>query len=117
MGINIEKFYDEVGSRIKEARTKASINQETLGTLLGLTRTSIVNIENGRQRPSLHLLFAISKAVNINFNDLMPKMDFPTVENAINGVLLVNKNDIQTSAKISRHAELSLNQFLVSIKK
>ena len=43
------KFYVILGYRIREARIKANLKQETFATFLSLSRASIVNIEKGIQ--------------------------------------------------------------------
>lgn len=49
-----ERCYQRLGERIRHLRQIARMTQETLAQKVGLTRTSIVNIENGRQRVMLH---------------------------------------------------------------
>jgi transcriptional regulator with XRE-family HTH domain len=56
---NMDQFYQEIGSRIRNARLLSGISQEILAAQLGLTRASIINIEKGRHRPSVHLLIEI----------------------------------------------------------
>lgn len=57
-----EDFYREVGIRMKALREVAGITQEEFGDALGLTRTSIINIEAGRQRM---LLSTVAKVAGI----------------------------------------------------
>jgi transcriptional regulator with XRE-family HTH domain len=51
---------------------KAGLSQERLSDFVGLTRTSITNIEKGRQRVSLDLLFALAEALRIEPHELLP---------------------------------------------
>jgi len=48
------------------------MTQDRLATLVGLSRTSITNIEKGRQRVSLHQLYRISDALGISPDMLLP---------------------------------------------
>lgn len=41
------------GTRVKEAREKATLSQTELARRLGLTRSSVANIEAGRQHPTV----------------------------------------------------------------
>lgn len=41
------------GARVKEAREKATFSQTELARRLGLTRSSVANIEAGRQHPTV----------------------------------------------------------------
>src|SRR5512132_2272987 len=56
----VDDFYPEFGRRVRLARRRAHLSQVTLGRLTGLNRTSITNIEAGRQRIPLHLLLAFA---------------------------------------------------------
>lgn len=69
------KFYVILGLRIREARTKSKLKQETFATFLNLSRASIVNIEKGRQHPPIHLLWDIAKVLNISVSDLLPNFE------------------------------------------
>jgi transcriptional regulator with XRE-family HTH domain len=62
---NVEDFYPEFGRRIRLARRRAHLSQDTLGRLTGLNRTSITNIEDGRQRIPLHLLVSFATALDV----------------------------------------------------
>ena len=69
--ISLEKFHQEVGSLIKLRRGKMS--QAKLAQAIGLTRTSVNNIEHGRQRILLDTLLMISDILNVKMVNLLPK--------------------------------------------
>lgn len=69
------KFYQILGGRIREARIKATLTQETFANFVKLSRASIVNIEKGRQHPPIHLLWDIAKVLNIQVSDLLPHFE------------------------------------------
>ena len=48
------------------------MTQHRLGMLVGLSRTSITNIEKGRQHVSLHQVFRIADALGITPDMLLP---------------------------------------------
>ncbi len=74
--MNYEKrIYMIVGKRIRRARIKANITQETLSTKVGLGRTSITNIEDGQQKIQLHTLFAIADALNLTAQELISDIE------------------------------------------
>lgn len=68
-------FYEEVGRRIREARKrrKPPLTQEALGELVSLTRTSITNVEKGRQKFLLHTLADIAAALQVQPASLLPQ--------------------------------------------
>lgn len=67
------RYRQEIGLLIKKAREKKGIPQGRLASCIGLTRTSINNIEHGRQRIMLDTLLMISDILNVSVNDLLPK--------------------------------------------
>ena len=66
-------IYKEFGRRLRGARTVAGLTQGTLAGQVGLNRTSITNIEKGRQHIPLHLLFSLASAVGVAPAALLPE--------------------------------------------
>lgn len=68
-------FYEEVGRRIREARKrrKPPLTQEQLAEQVKLTRTSITNVEKGRQKFLLHTLAEIAVALEVQPASLLPE--------------------------------------------
>lgn len=71
----MEWMYPKIGQRIRETRTKKQISQQDLAKEIGLTRTSIVNIEQGRQKIMIHSLYAVAKVLDVPVATLLPKSD------------------------------------------
>jgi len=65
-------FYTEVGRRIHRAR-RGRMTQEQLANSVRLTRTSITNIERGRQKLLLHTLADIAEALRVEPASLLPQ--------------------------------------------
>jgi transcriptional regulator with XRE-family HTH domain len=70
-----ESFYQEVGRRIREARRrrKPPLTQEGLANLVSLTRTSITNVEKGRQKFLLHTFMDIAAVLQVDPAALLPQ--------------------------------------------
>jgi transcriptional regulator with XRE-family HTH domain len=68
----IDRFYSIVGKNIKSARSEAGISQTVLAQRIGFNRSSIANLEAGRQRIALHLFFLISEAIGVSPAALLP---------------------------------------------
>jgi transcriptional regulator with XRE-family HTH domain len=68
------KFYAAVGGRIAKART-GRMTQEALAGKTSLTRTSIINIEKGRQQILVHTLLDIAQALQVPITELVPDTD------------------------------------------
>jgi transcriptional regulator with XRE-family HTH domain len=69
-----EAIYAVFGRHLKELREKRKMAQEELATLSGLTRSSIANVENGKQRVLLHQVVQFAEALNVKFDDLIPTL-------------------------------------------
>ncbi|GAA2571903.1 helix-turn-helix domain-containing protein [Pseudonocardia hydrocarbonoxydans] len=67
----IDNFYSAVGRRVKVARTSANMTQLELSKQTGLTRSSIANLEAGRQRVQIHVLALIAGCLSIDPSDLI----------------------------------------------
>jgi transcriptional regulator with XRE-family HTH domain len=52
-----------VAAQVKEERQRRGVDQRTLAGMVGVQRTSITNIENGRQALSLDLFCKIADAL------------------------------------------------------
>jgi transcriptional regulator with XRE-family HTH domain len=65
-------FYTEVGRRVRRARETAGLTQEKLATRVALSRTSVTNIESGRQKMMLHTLCEIASVLDIDPATLLP---------------------------------------------
>src|SRR5690348_12738906 len=70
---DVSSFYRHVGARIAAVRDgERKLTQEALASLVSLSRTSIANIERGRQQLLLHHFFEISKALRVDPTELLP---------------------------------------------
>jgi transcriptional regulator with XRE-family HTH domain len=78
-GAAIERFYLAVGARVREARTAARMTQAQLAEGLGLTRSSVANLEAGRQRVPLHVFAMIVDTLETEPSKLLPR-DFSIPE-------------------------------------
>jgi|SRR5581483_4144781 len=65
-------FYQQLGANIRARRKALKLSQDSLGKMVGLTRTSLTNIENGRQHPPLHTFCEIVEQLKVGVTDLLP---------------------------------------------
>jgi transcriptional regulator with XRE-family HTH domain len=68
----MDKFYLEFGRMIRAQRNETDLTQTDLAERVGLSRTSITNIELGRQHISLHHLYALASALGTTPEKLLP---------------------------------------------
>jgi len=66
-----QTLYQQFGQRLAEFRKSRNMSQQDLADRVGLTNTSIANIEAGRQRVYLHQLLRIATAFGVTLNDIM----------------------------------------------
>jgi transcriptional regulator with XRE-family HTH domain len=71
-----ESFYRSIGEQIKAKRLAGSLKQEDLAGKVGLTRSSIAQIEAGKQAPSIFLLYQLCDALNADIFKVLPKDEF-----------------------------------------
>ena len=57
-------------NNIKELRKGRKLRQEDLGEILGVTRQTVIAIENNKYDPTLELAMKISEYFNVNVNEI-----------------------------------------------
>jgi transcriptional regulator with XRE-family HTH domain len=75
----INGLYLEVGQRITAARKARGYTQADLGRTVGLSRSSIANIESAVQRAPFHTLLGIAQALGADPAALLLSDDPPQV--------------------------------------
>jgi len=68
-------FYQRFGLRLRVHRKEAGLTQDQVASRLGVNRTTIVNIEKGRQRVALHQLVELADILGCAPGDLLPSGD------------------------------------------
>ena len=84
--VDSQEFYTEAGNRIRQARQKIGISQEALASLVSLTRTSVTNIEKGRQNFLAHTLVDLASALQVEPETLLPNKN-ATIEVELDDLL------------------------------
>ncbi len=101
-------IYEIIGENIKSRRKEKGYNQDCLGKLVGLNRSSITNIESGRQRLLAHTLFELANVLKCEAKDLLP-----TIKE-------VEKNEITISdtenKKINKESLSWINKVTANVK-
>ena len=70
--MKIESVYREIGAVIRGKRRERNLSQEKLAARLGIKRATLANIETGRQRILVHMLYSFANALDIKPTDLLP---------------------------------------------
>lgn len=66
----MEKFND-IGEAIKFARIDKRVTQEELAEILNVTPTHVKHLESGHRKPSIPVLFAIAKTLNMSVDNII----------------------------------------------
>jgi transcriptional regulator with XRE-family HTH domain len=77
-------IYLALGKRLKESRKKAGLTQEQLAKQLNLTRTTVTNIESGRQSVTIHLMYEISEALSVSISELLVRLNTSVISHKHN---------------------------------
>lgn len=70
--MDFNSLYRLIGERIRGAREKIGLSQAKLAKKLQMSRTSVVNIEAGRQRLPIHVLWQIADEIGTEASLLIP---------------------------------------------
>ena len=65
-------FYRRFGRHLRQARKAAGLSQADLAVAIKLTRTSVSNIEKGRQKVLLHTFGEMLHVLNVQPGELLP---------------------------------------------
>ena len=71
--MNEKSINKAFGTRLREERDRSSLTQEELAKRLGIARTTIANIERGRQSVSIPVLYRLASALGVSPEILLPK--------------------------------------------
>ena len=70
---NTLDFYARIGKAIEEIRIAVGWTQQDLAEAVGLTRTSITNIEHGRHLVQLHTILLIAQTLEVPYWSFIPE--------------------------------------------
>ena len=93
--IDEKGLHKAIGAELKKIRKKKGYNQSDLAEKIGLERTSITNIETGRQKATVTVLYKICGLFDIEISDLLPRLS----EVAIHKVEATNDEALTVGSK------------------
>lgn len=70
---NEQRFYNEIGTRIRLERERCKLTQTQVGKIVGLTAPAISCIERGQTKADLYMLFMLAGIFNIEVRCLIPE--------------------------------------------
>ncbi len=75
MKTNEALLYKKLGQQIRQKREAANLTQAQLAERVGVLRTSVTNIEAGRQKAPLHLIYEICAVLQVGIKDILPPLN------------------------------------------
>ena len=60
----------KLGNNLKAIRTDKNITQSELAELLGVDKSFVSNIENGKNNPTLSTIASLAKALKVSVDEL-----------------------------------------------
>lgn len=75
----MREIYIKLGQRIKEFREQSGISQQKLADMLGVSRPTMSQIENGERRISADELITLSEIFNLSIDSLLDLKKQPAV--------------------------------------
>jgi len=69
---SVRALYRLIGRRVQQVRQQQQVTQAELGDAVGLTRSSIANIEAGRQHAATHVMLLIAHSLRVPVTELLP---------------------------------------------
>ena len=100
-------FYERLGKRISDLRrNKLELTQRELSDRIALSRTSLANIEKGRQQLLLHHALEIADALEVKLSDVVPprtRESADRFEERLKGLPAAEKRWIQSSVRAAMH--------------
>lgn len=100
----IDRFYAELGQRVRRARLGTGLTQDDLARALLLARSSVANLEAGRQRVPAHTLLLAAHALHVGLTDLFPDLE---VDRALSDTLGLLPNTPDEHVQLVRRLVLS----------
>jgi transcriptional regulator with XRE-family HTH domain len=99
--VDHERIYDQIGREIAQQRVSIGLSQADLARTIGLTRSSISNIEKGRQKMLVHTLVDIATALHLPASSLLPPVS-SIEDHTFSGSNLSNQDRDQIAAIVRR---------------
>jgi len=101
--IEPNEFYLRLGESIRRRREQLQLTQAELGESLGLSRTSVTNIERGRQRLLIDQFNLVCKTLNLSPQALLTETEGPTM-----GFVVPGDSQLRSMPTVSAYVKKTL---------
>jgi transcriptional regulator with XRE-family HTH domain len=100
----ITALYQYLGRQVS-ARRRGRYTQTQLAKAIGVSRTSVTNLERGRQRIPVHYLLHIAEALDCELSDLLPTRSILSVRREAEAIDVVGTLTPAVRAVLQRYAK------------
>lgn len=97
----------EIGSKIKEARAKSELTQEQVAEVLGVSRQTISNWENGKSYPDIVSVIKMSDLYDVSLDYLLKGKEAATMTNYMN-YLEESTNTVKSKQRFSKWIQIGI---------
>jgi len=94
-----DSLYKEIGERLRLARKEKGLTQDQVAAAISLERTSVTNIESGRQRLPLHTLYQYCGLLGVPVAALLPTSHFHVKQDL---PMTIGKKTIVVSSSVAQ---------------
>ena len=97
-------FYREFGGLVRASRKAAGLSQTDLAAEIGLTRSSVSNVEKGKQKVVLHTFAAILDVLGKRPSELLPvlKSEEEVIDERVGDLDLDSREFVERAIGITR---------------
>lgn len=96
----IDPFYRRFGETFKQHRERRKLTQDDIAKAVGLSRTSITNIECGRQKLLLHQVFDLAAAVGVPPSALLVDLTSSSGDGSVDRAVEVAKSHVKNAREL-----------------
>ena len=68
-------LYGKIGNRVRDVRKAKRLTQQFVAGKMNVKRTSITNLESGKQCPSLDFIYRLCNLLDIDVYEILPSSD------------------------------------------
>lgn len=97
----------EIGSKIKEARTKTELTQEQVAEELGVSRQTVSNWETGKSYPDIVSVIKMSDLYDVSLDYLLKGKEAETMTNYMN-YLEESTNTVKSKQRFSKLIQIGI---------
>lgn len=70
-----DQLYAFIGRVVRSQRKQLEMTQDDLAERLGVSRTSVTNLEQGIQRIPLHRLYRLASILGMEMSEFLPRLE------------------------------------------